>query len=409
MSRASGRGNFPASRPVARRFAQRKFGSDSRARAASTAVMASDSARGLAAFGAFGVFSAAYVYAMARAERARDDRERVLVLVSGDGFTSASLDAPSAPATFVGCALVRGVKMYIDPKLKGCREYVDPKDGSQRVNPALVCSGASVDRRSILVVAVRIPRRFFAGSPPPPRPRRPRRPRRSSPTSPRFVSSPLPSISPGDDLDANVYECYAVEPSAVLRALREETSALRGARMQVAPEQGALLALAVEMIGARRVVEIGTYTGYSSIAMALAMRGEGALYACDKSEEALATARRYWARAGVEGIVKEKFGDAKESVRELLDAHGAGSFDLGFIDADKRAYREYYEALLELVRPGGLIIVDNVLWYGKVADAEVNDKQTEAIRAFNEFVAGDERVSYSMIPVGDGLSFCRKR
>ena len=184
--------------------------------------MASDSARGLAAFGAFGVFSAAYVYAMARAERARDDRERVLVLVSGDGFTSASLDAPSAPATFVGCALVRGVKMYIDPKLKGCREYVDPKDGSQRVNPALVCSGASVDRGSIPDrIAVRIPRRF-AGSPPPPPPRRPRRPRRSSPTSPRFVSSPLPSISPGDDLDANVYECYAVEPSAVLRALRGE-------------------------------------------------------------------------------------------------------------------------------------------------------------------------------------------
>ena len=210
-----------------------------------------------------------------------------------------------------------------------------------------------------------------------------------------------------DDLYAYVLR-HTREP-AVLRALREETSALRGARMQVAPEQGALLALAVEMIGARRVVEIGTYTGYSSIAMALAMRGEGALYACDKSEEALATARRYWARAGVEGIVKEKFGDAKESVRELLDAHGAGSFDLGFIDADKRAYREYYEALLELVRPGGLIIVDNVLWYGKVADAEVNDKQTEAIRAFNEFVAGDERVSYSMIPVGDGLSFCRKR
>ena len=112
---------------------------------------------------------------------------------------------------------------------------------------------------------------------------------------------------------------------------------------------------------------------------------------------------------GGRGDRKEKFGDAKESVRELVGRARGGIVRFGFIDADKRAYREYYEALLELVRPGGLIIVDNVLWYGKVADAEVNDKQTEAIRAFNEFVAGDERVSYSMIPVGDGLSFCRKR
>ena len=195
----------------------------------------------------------------------------------------------------------------------------------------------------------------------------------------------------------------------VLRTLREETATLRGARMQVAPEQGALLALAVELLDARRVVEIGTYTGYSSIAMALAMREGGRVYACDRDEEALATARRYWALAGVEGRVTEKFGDAKESVRELLEEFGENSFDMGFIDADKRAYREYYEQLLRLVRPGGLIIVDNVLWYGKVADESVVDKQTAAIREFNDFVAKDERVSYTMVPVGDGLSFCRKR
>jgi predicted O-methyltransferase YrrM len=196
---------------------------------------------------------------------------------------------------------------------------------------------------------------------------------------------------------------------AVLRALREETSELRGARMQVAPEQGALLALAVELLDARRVVEIGTYTGYSSIAMALAMREGGRLYACDRSEEALEVARRYWTSAGVDERIVEKFGDAKESARGLLEEFGENSFDLGFIDADKRAYREYYETLLRLVRPGGLIIVDNVLWYGKVADDTVMDKQTEAIREFNEFVTNDARVTYSMVPVGDGLSFCRKR
>ncbi|CEF97659.1 O-methyltransferase, family 3 [Ostreococcus tauri] len=195
----------------------------------------------------------------------------------------------------------------------------------------------------------------------------------------------------------------------VLRALREETSALRGARMQVAPEQGALLALCVELMDARRVIEIGTYTGYSSIAMALAMRPGGTLYACDRDEDALRVARRYWSRAGVDDVVKEKYGDAKESVRELLETYGENSFDMGFIDADKRAYREYYESLLRLVRPGGLIVVDNVLWYGKVADATVTDKQTEAIRAFNDFVATDERVTYTLLPVGDGLSLCRKR
>lgn len=210
-----------------------------------------------------------------------------------------------------------------------------------------------------------------------------------------------------DDLYAyllrNTREC------GVLRALREETSALRGARMQVAPEQGSLLGMMVELTDARRVVEIGTYTGYSSIAMALAMREGGKLYACDRSEESMEVARRYWKEAGVEGKIEERVGDARVTVLDLLHEFGENSFDLGFIDADKRAYKEYYEGLLKLVRPGGLIIVDNVLWYGKVADPEVQDKQTDAIREFNEFVTNDERVTYTMVPVGDGLSFCRKR
>jgi predicted O-methyltransferase YrrM len=179
--------------------------------------------------------------------------------------------------------------------------------------------------------------------------------------------------------------------------------------MQVSPEQGALLGMMVELMDAKKVVEIGTYTGYSSISMALAMREGGVLYACDKSEESMEVARRYWKLAGVEKKIVEKIGDAKVSVLELLKEHGENSFDFGFIDADKRAYREYYETLLKLVRPGGLIIVDNVLWYGKVADPEVQDKQTVAIRDFNDFITSDERVTYTMVPVGDGLSFCRKR
>ena len=213
------------------------------------------------------------------------------------------------------------------------------------------------------------------------------------------------------DLDANLYS-YLLgttrEPD-VLRQLRVETSTLRGSQMQVPPEQGQLMALLIELMGAKRVIEVGTYTGYSSIAMALALPTDGVLVACDTSEPSFEVARKYWKIAGVESKIEERLGDGKTTLDDLLTRDGPGHYDVGFVDADKRGYWEYYEKLLKLVRPGGLIAVDNVLWYGKVADPTVVDKQTEAIREFNRRVAEDERVTQQIVPVGDGLTLCRVR
>ena len=199
----------------------------------------------------------------------------------------------------------------------------------------------------------------------------------------------------------------------VLRRLRVETSQMRGSQMQVPPEQGAFMALLCELIGARRVVEIGTYTGYSSVAMALTLPKddpEAYLVACDSSEPSLEVARRYWKEAGVDGVVREMLGDGAASLETLIaESEGARPFDVAFVDADKRGYWGYYEQLLKLVRPGGLIAVDNVLWYGRVADASETGKQTEAIRAFNRSVFEDERVTHCTVPVGDGLTLVRVR
>ena len=220
------------------------------------------------------------------------------------------------------------------------------------------------------------------------------------------------------NLDARLYGYllrHTREPD-VLRELRVETASLRGSQMQVPPEQGAFLRLLVELIDAKRVLEIGTYTGYSSIAMALALPSfeqGGRLVACDSSEMSMAVARRYWRKAGVEDKIEERLGDGKEAFERLLDEVHRGArpqFDLGFIDADKRGYWQYYDAMVTgLIRKGGLIAVDNVLWYGKVADPEVKDKQTESMRAFNERVFRDERVAHCTIPVGDGITLCRVR
>ena len=183
--------------------------------------------------------------------------------------------------------------------------------------------------------------------------------------------------------------------------------------MQVPPEQGAFMALLCELMGARRVVEIGTYTGYSSVAMALTLPKddpEAYLVACDSSEPSLEVARRYWKEAGVDGVVREMLGDGAASLETLIaESEGARPFDVAFVDADKRGYWGYYEQLLKLVRPGGLIAVDNVLWYGRVADASETGKQTEAIRAFNRSVFEDERVTHCTVPVGDGLTLVRVR
>jgi predicted O-methyltransferase YrrM len=195
----------------------------------------------------------------------------------------------------------------------------------------------------------------------------------------------------------------------VLRRLREETAGMENANMQIGPDQGQLMALLVELVGAKNVLEIGTFTGYSALAMALALPEDGRLVACDISEEWTSVGRRYWEEAGVADRIELRLAPAAETLRALLAEGRAGTFDFAFIDADKGGYETYYESTLELLRPGGLVAVDNTLWEGKVADPTVHDADTEAIRAFNRKLEGDERVSLSLVPIGDGLTLARKR
>lgn len=195
----------------------------------------------------------------------------------------------------------------------------------------------------------------------------------------------------------------------VLRRLREETARLEQASMQIGPEQGQLMALLVELMGATRVLEIGTFTGYSALAMALALPESGRVVACDVSEEWTGVARRYWAQAGVSHKIDLRLAPALETLDALLTEGRAGDFDFAFIDADKENYATYFERSLELVRVGGLVAIDNVLWSGKVADPRVTDADTEAIRSLNAQLKDDERVSLSLVPIGDGLTLARKR
>ena len=194
-----------------------------------------------------------------------------------------------------------------------------------------------------------------------------------------------------------------------MRRLREETASMEQANMQIGPEQGQFMALLVELIGARSVLEVGTFTGYSALAMAVALPENGALVACDVSEEWTAIGRRYWEEAGVAHKIELRLAPALETLDALLAEGRAGTFDFAFIDADKEGYDAYYERALELVRLGGLIVLDNTLWEGKVADPAATDVDTEAIRAINAKLSLDERVTLSLIPVGDGLTLARKR
>ncbi len=200
----------------------------------------------------------------------------------------------------------------------------------------------------------------------------------------------------------------SVREPAILRNLREETALLPNAGMQVPPEHGQFLALLIQLMGARRTLEIGVFTGYSSLAVALALPNDGRILACDVSEEYTSVARRYWKEAGVDHMIELRIGPALETLQGLL-AQQQGQFDFAFIDADKANYDGYYECALKLVRAGGLIAIDNVLWHGKVIDAEVNDADTLAIRALNKKLLGDSRVSLSMIPISDGLTLLLKR
>ena len=194
----------------------------------------------------------------------------------------------------------------------------------------------------------------------------------------------------------------------ILRRLREETADLPEAQMQVAPEQGQFLNLLVGLLGAKRIIEVGTFTGYSALWMAQAMREDGRLVTCDISEEWTAIAQRYWAEAGVAERIDLRLAPALETLETLLEEE-RGHYDLAFIDADKAGYEAYYEACLKLLHGGGLIVADNTLWSGRVIDPEVNDEDTVAIRQFNDKLHADERVDLSLLPLADGLTLARKR
>jgi predicted O-methyltransferase YrrM len=213
-------------------------------------------------------------------------------------------------------------------------------------------------------------------------------------------------------LDDELYDYLlrvSLREADVLRRLREETAAMPLSIMQIAPEQGQFMALLVELMGAKRAIEVGVFTGYSSLSVALALPPEGRITACDISEEFTTVARRYWAEAGVDHKIDLFIAPALETLDGLIADGAAGTYDLAFIDADKSAYADYYERLLTLLRPGGLILVDNVLWSGKVADPEFDSNDTVALRAFNEKLSADERISLSMLPVADGLTLALKR
>ena len=198
------------------------------------------------------------------------------------------------------------------------------------------------------------------------------------------------------------------EPPLLL-ALREETSELTQRAMQISPEQGQFMALLARLAGARRCLEVGVFTGYSSLVTALALPDDGSIVACDVSEEWTAVARRYWREAGVAHKIELRLAPATETLDDLLAQGRAGTFDFAFIDADKTNYLAYYERTLALLRTGGLALVDNTLWSGRVADPEVADADTVALRHFNEVLHRDERIDLSLLPLGDGLTVVRKR
>ena len=204
------------------------------------------------------------------------------------------------------------------------------------------------------------------------------------------------------------YAAHACREPAILTELREETAALGGASvMQVGPEQGAFMGLLVKLMGARRVIEFGTFTGYSSLAMALA--GASRITCADVSEEWTGIARRYWRKAGVAERIDLHLDGGDAVIARLLADDQAGSFDLAFIDADKTGYDAYYEGSLQLLRPGGLVLVDNTLWGGDVADPATQDADTQAIRAINTKLVNDPRVEICLVPICDGLTMARKR
>ena len=214
-------------------------------------------------------------------------------------------------------------------------------------------------------------------------------------------------------LNPKVYQYFknvSLREPGLLRRLREETQdCTSDPGMQISPEQGQLMHLLVRLMKPRKVLEIGVFTGYSSLSVATALPPEGRLIACDKSEEWTSIARKYWTEAGVADKIDLRLGPALDTLDGLLANGAAGSFDFAFIDADKRNLLLYYEKVLMLLRPGGMLGIDNTLWSGKVADSRVRDKDTVIIRKLNKLIHEDERVFVSMIPIGDGFTLALKR
>jgi caffeoyl-CoA O-methyltransferase len=201
----------------------------------------------------------------------------------------------------------------------------------------------------------------------------------------------------------------SLRESDILKALRKETSNLPTANMQIAPEQGQFMALLVQLIGARKTIEVGVYTGYSALAVAMVLPDNGQIIACDISEEYTSVARRYWSAAGVSQKIDLRLAPATETLKGLIDEGQSSSFDFAFIDADKESYVDYFELCFDLLRPGGLIAIDNVLWDGAVIDHQKQDVDTCAIRTFNQQLLSDDRVDISLVPIADGLTLARKK
>lgn len=216
------------------------------------------------------------------------------------------------------------------------------------------------------------------------------------------------TIGLGDSLHEYLLRVGAREDDD-LSALRRETAAHPAAGMQISPEQGQLMTMLIKLLGARKTLEVGVFTGYSAMIAAKAMGPGGRVVALDVSEDYTAIARRHWTKAGLADRIDLRLAPAAESLRAMLAAGEAESYDFAFIDADKASYDTYYEHALQLVGTGGMIAIDNVLWDGKVADPTVMDQDTAALRALNEKIRTDERVDIAMVPIGDGLTLALKR
>lgn len=211
-------------------------------------------------------------------------------------------------------------------------------------------------------------------------------------------------------LDDRLYEyllSVSLRETLLLKELREETDKLEAAAMQISADQGQFMALLLKILNARRIIEIGTFTGYSALVMALALPDDGEIICCDTSVEWTDIAKRYWADAGVDSKIDLRLAPALETLDGLITEGQQNTFDFAFIDADKVNMPNYYESCLQLIRPGGLIAVDNVLWGGAVIDPENQAADTVAIREFNDMLKGDDRVDLSLVPIGDGLTLAR--